>query len=35
MVKMVEVLFAIEASEETIAAVNAAKASPFNPVGSI
>jgi hypothetical protein len=35
MVKMVDVLFAIEASEDTIAAVKAAKASPFNPVGRI
>jgi hypothetical protein len=31
---MVEVLFAIEANEETMAAVNAANANPFKPVGS-
>ena len=30
---MVEVEFSIEANDETIAAVNATKANPFNPVG--
>ena len=33
MVKIVEVEFNIEAKEETMAAVNAAKAIPLNPVG--
>ena len=30
---MVEVLFSMEASEETIAAANAARINPFNPAG--
>ena len=32
-VKIVEVEFNMEAKEETIAAANAAKTNPFNPVG--
>ena len=34
MVKIVEVEFNIEARDETIAAVRAAKASPLKPVGN-
>ena len=30
---MVEVEFSIDANEDTIAAVRAAKATPFNPLG--
>ena len=31
---MVDILFALPASEATIAAVSAAKATPFNPAGN-
>ncbi len=33
-VKMVEMLLVIDASEETIAAISAAKTNPFRPAGS-